>query len=410
MSVKEGKHLPGFDSLRLIGSLSVLFSHSYLIAQDSEASEPLQMLLAGEKNILGLYGVFMFFILSGFLLSRSLNRHASIPRFLIHRLLRLVPGFVVCILITVWIIAPLCSRDGPITYFSSGVWWPYIQGCLRTLNDAPLPGLFNYTSSVAQVMNGSLWSLSLEVLCYGLLLALWVLLPCPGWVALAWGGLGAFILIDPERAASLPVITYPLPYFAAGVVVWWLVHHLGMSRPIAYLCLAGLAAGLLLGFPHLAFASFGAYGVIALGCRFPLLDPWIARVGDLSYGIYLYGWPIQQVLRQWLDLRQPLVMFALSTAITGLLALASFHWVERPALGLRTPLLQALQGLRDGWRSPQLQKLLPRNGSTPNLPSCSPQEPKAMRVNADCAELRAERIWCHQPREEPTMADTPPQH
>lgn len=338
--------LPGFDTLRLFGSLSVLFSHSFLIAQDTEASEPIQILLSGDKNIAGLYGVFVFFILSGFLLSRSLHHNPSILRFVTNRLLRLLPGFIFCILITAWIIAPLCSREGPLNYFSNGAGWSYIRECLRTLNDAPLSGIFNYTSSVSQVVNGSLWSLSIEVMCYALLLGFWVVLPSPGWVALVWAGLGSFILLDPAHAASIPVNTYPLPYFAAGVVVWWLCHHLGMSRPVAYLCLAALVAGFLLGFPHLAFACFGAYAVIALGSRFPLLDPWIARTGDLSYGVYLFGWPIQQLLRQWLDLRQPLLMFLLSAALTGLLAYGSFHWVERPGMALRTPLLRLLQTLR----------------------------------------------------------------
>ncbi|MEB3303687.1 MAG: acyltransferase [Cyanobacteriota bacterium] len=357
--------LPGFDTLRLLGSLSVLFSHSYLIAQDTDASEPFQMLLRGEKNIAGLYGVFVFFILSGFLLSRSLHHNPSILRFITNRLLRLLPGFIFCILITAWIIAPLCSRDGPMAYFASGAGWPYFRDSLRTLNDAPLSGLFNYTSSVSQVVNGSLWSLRIEVLCYALLLSFWSLFPSPGWVALAWGGLGAFILFDPAHAASLPVNTYPLPYFAAGVVVWWLCHHLGMGRPVAYMCLAGLTAGVLLGFPHLAFAVFGAYSVIALGCRFPLLDPWIARTGDLSYGVYLFGWPIQQMLRQWLDLRQPLLMFVLSAVVTGLLAYVSFHWVEQPGMALRTPLLRALEGFRLPLPSPDRAR---EGSNAPSVP------------------------------------------
>ncbi len=64
-------HLPGLDGIRLMCAILVIFSHSYLLATGSEETEPLHQLL-GEKNILGLYAVFTFFIISGYLLTRSL--------------------------------------------------------------------------------------------------------------------------------------------------------------------------------------------------------------------------------------------------------------------------------------------------------------------------------------------------
>ena len=86
MNEQSNQFLPGFDSLRLIGALSVLFSHSYLITQGTEGSEPLQQLLHGGKNIAGLYGVFTFFIISGYLLSSSLNRNPDVLRFVVNHL------------------------------------------------------------------------------------------------------------------------------------------------------------------------------------------------------------------------------------------------------------------------------------------------------------------------------------
>jgi peptidoglycan/LPS O-acetylase OafA/YrhL len=342
--IQDKSKLPGFDVLRLLGSLSILFSHSYLIALDSEASEPFQMLFKGDKNIIGLYGLFMSVIISGFLLSRALHRNSDFSRFVINRAMRLLPGFICCILFTALIIAPLCSAGGPAAYFASGHWLVYIKQSLTTLNDAHLPNIFNYTSSTSQVVNGSLWSLSIVVFYSGLLLGLWMLFPFPGLVVLVLGVLGASVLINPAIFQWLPVSTYLLPYFSAGIVVWWLTQHLGMSRAIAHLCCSGIAAGFLLGFPHQAFLFFGAYLVIFLGSRPFLIDFRIARIGHLSYGIFLLGWPIQQALRHWLDLRQPLLMFAISAIVTGVMAWAMYRWVERPALALRKPLLQWLSG------------------------------------------------------------------
>jgi peptidoglycan/LPS O-acetylase OafA/YrhL len=338
MDQRRSLILPGFDTLRLFGAISVLLSHAYLIAQNSEGSEPLQQLLGGEKNIAGLYGVFTFFIISGFLLARSLDRNPSVIRFVINRFLRLIPGFAVCILVTAVVLAPLCTSLSIADYFADLAWLRYIFHGLKTLGDSPLPGVFQYTGSVSQVVNGSLWSLQAEVLGYGLLLALWVLLPSPGSVAMVLGGAGFVMLAYPPIYGWLPGICYPIPYFAAGVVMWWLTSHLGMSRPLAHLCSAALVAGALLGFPHQAFASFGAYLVVYLGCQTSRISRWIARTGDLSYGLYLFGWPVQQMLRQSLDLRDPLLMFVLSSASTAVLAWGLFHGVEKPAMALRQPL------------------------------------------------------------------------
>lgn len=335
MTQQKPLMLPGFDSLRLLGAVSVLMSHSYLIAQNSEGAEPLQLLLGGDKNIAGLYGVFTFFIISGFLLARSLERNPSVVRFVVNRVLRLLPGFVVCALFTAMVVGPLCSSLGVAAYFANPAWIHYILHGVRTLGDTALPGVFQYTGPVSTVVNGSLWSLQAGVLSYGLLLLLWVLLPSPGWVALVLAVAGLTILAYPPALVWLPGIGYPLPYFAAGVLMWWLTKHLGTSRLLAHLCAAGLLAGALLGFPHQAFAAFGAYLVVHLGCQRSPIGGLLERSGDLSYGLYLFGWPVQQLLRQLLDLRDPLQLFALSTAVTAVLAWGLFHAVEKPSMALR---------------------------------------------------------------------------
>src|SRR5262245_15833524 len=90
---------PGFDGLRLAAATTVIFSHAFLIAEGSEAREPLRYWL-GEGNIAGLYGVFTFFIISGFLLTRSLSNEPGWIRFAFNRFLRIVPGFLFCLLTT----------------------------------------------------------------------------------------------------------------------------------------------------------------------------------------------------------------------------------------------------------------------------------------------------------------------
>src|SRR5690349_17761017 len=90
--------LPGFDGLRLVAAVSVLFSHAFLIATGSENTEPIAELFG--HGIVGLYGVFTFFIISGFLLARSLDQKTSLIRFSLNRVLRIYPGFILCIALT----------------------------------------------------------------------------------------------------------------------------------------------------------------------------------------------------------------------------------------------------------------------------------------------------------------------
>lgn len=343
VSEQSNQFLPGFDSLRLIGALSVLFSHSFLITQGTEGSEPLQQLLHGGKNVAGLYGVFTFFIISGYLLSSSLNRDPDILRFVVSRSLRLLPGFVCCILFSALVIGPIFSQLSFLDYMTSPELIHYLKSSFSTLADAPLPGVFNYSGIVSDVVNGSLWSLRAEVMSYLILLVLWTIVPAPGWVALTLGGLGVAIIAQPKLIAYLPEVGYPLPFFAAGVVIWWLTTHLGDSRLLAQFCGVGVLIGILQGFPHAAFAFFGGYLVIYMGTRTTPLTPWIQRHGDISYGLFLLGWPVQQMLRQLLDLREPLSMFLLSSVVTAVLAWCLFHSVERPALSLRKPLLASLR-------------------------------------------------------------------
>jgi peptidoglycan/LPS O-acetylase OafA/YrhL len=286
--------------------------------------------------------VFTFFIIRGFLLARSLHRNPSVSRFVINRFLRLVPGILCCALFTTMILGPLCSSLDFLQYFANPGWIHYILHGVVTLDDAGLPGVFQYTGPASTVVNGSLWSLQAEDLSYILLLLLWVLLPSPGWVALLLAGMGLTILAYPPVLTWLPVIGYLLPYFAAGVLMWWLTPHLGTRRLLANLCAAGLMAGVLLGFPHQAFAAFGAYLVVFLGCRRSPIAGLLERSVDISYGLYLFGWPVQQVLRQMLDLHDPWVMFLLSALITAVLAWGLFHGVEKPAMALSQPISQWL--------------------------------------------------------------------
>src|SRR5207237_9386085 len=111
-----GHRRNNFDVLRLIAALSVVFSHSFLVAEGSEANEPF-VWLNGNQCILGLVGVFVFFVISGYLVTESWCRTPLPGRFALRRGVRIYPGLVVNVLLCAFVIGPLVSALSLPAYF-----------------------------------------------------------------------------------------------------------------------------------------------------------------------------------------------------------------------------------------------------------------------------------------------------
>src|SRR5437588_12535091 len=105
-----------FDALRLVAALSVVFSHSFLVAEGSEANEPF-VWLSGNQCILGLVGVFVFFVISGYLVTESWCRRPLPGQFALRRGLRIYPGLMVNVALCAFVIGPLVSALSLPAYF-----------------------------------------------------------------------------------------------------------------------------------------------------------------------------------------------------------------------------------------------------------------------------------------------------
>ena len=98
-----------FDLLRLVAAVSVIFSHAFLLSENSQDHDPL-MILTGGQTILGVVGVFVFFTISGYLVTQSFDTTASPLVFLAKRALRVFPGLLLCLAVCVFVIGPLVTR------------------------------------------------------------------------------------------------------------------------------------------------------------------------------------------------------------------------------------------------------------------------------------------------------------
>src|SRR6266536_3938918 len=106
-----------FDLLRLVAALSVIFSHAFLLSENSQDHDPL-MLLTGGQTILGVVGVFVFFTISGYLVTQSFDATPQPLVFLAKRALRIFPGLFLCLAMCVFVIGPLVTRLPLADYFA----------------------------------------------------------------------------------------------------------------------------------------------------------------------------------------------------------------------------------------------------------------------------------------------------
>jgi len=339
---------PGFDGLRLAAALLVLVSHAMLTRAGVPPDDSVSTALAEA----GVAGVFVFFIISGFLLARSLDREGDALRFAVNRVLRIYPGFIACVLVTAFVFGAAGSALPLAAYLTDSELWRHLRLTLDCLcSNAWLPGVWNYVGDEAmrRVVNGSLWSLSAEVLSYLLLLALWLALRSVPAAVLALVGLLLATRWSEGAFDRLAGVAFTLPYFVGGAVVYLVVRRWGLRADLALGCMAVVAAAAALGLAAPALATFGAYALVWLGSQRNPLSSLSAKVGDLSYGVYLYGWPVQQLVRLASPSDAPWVTLAWSAPITLVCAWLSLRLVEAPALRLKAPVNLGLRRLAARW-------------------------------------------------------------
>jgi len=335
--------LKNFDSLRLWAAASVIFSHSYLIAEGVEDNEPLQQ-LTGE--ILGIYGVFVFFILSGFLITRSRLTSASTAQYLWKRFLRIYPAYFVGVLVTVIVICPFFVDGSVIDFLTRRSTWSAVGKVLLFANGANndsllISGFSFYPSveswSMGSIINAVFWTIKIEILLYlAVALLFSTRLLAPWFVALLAAGSAAAFFLDLYPGWHLWGISIGAPGFFTGSLLYFIFDRYGARAWIAVLCIAGLALATYVGLLNKLFPLLAAYPLLYLGTsQAPDLGNW-RRFGDISYGIYLWGWPIQQVIRAFLgDSWAGWQFFMVCMPAAALCGWLSWHLIEQPALAYK---------------------------------------------------------------------------
>lgn len=343
------KHHNSFDFLRLVFAVLVIITHSLVLSGAGNA-DFLYRITGGQIDCSYL-GVRGFFVISGFLIFKSLQRSDSVADYLGKRFLRIFPALIAMLLLVTFVGGALLSKWSIKEYYSSIEPWRYCASALRLpgfQKIGALPGVFTGNPNTNAV-NGSLWTIWFELLFYIALLVVffvvrknsailkWLLPAC-------WGLLYALFLfghrfldahIFPLTGMSAEVAVDLGLYFLAGSVLTLMPWgNLQLRR-----CL--LVAGFLIVFIALGFHLFyylRYFGlsliILSAGHYYVPLFSQIRRLGEPSYGIYIYAFPVQQAIIQELT-PSPLLITLLTIPVALLLGFASWHFIEAPFLALK---------------------------------------------------------------------------
>lgn len=330
-----------FDFLRVVAALFVIYAHQHGIMGLPEPS------VLGLHSVGGL-GVMIFFTLSGYLVSGSWNSDPNVSRFIARRFLRIWPALAIAVLFTAFVLGPAISTLSLADYFSRPLVWDYLNNLRFVFRDQLASELVGNT--VRPNINGSLWTIPLEIKCYAML----ALIGVCGMLAKRWlvttlvlTLIFAYAVIDARGERMAEALNwrqeqqisfeFALCFLTGAMLQRYEITSNVRGRDLAWLlCALGAGLAFALQRPMLALCLAVPTATLLFGTASTPYLRQTGRFGDFSYGLYLYAMPIQQTLIWLYKDRMPwIVLFALALLITLCMAAASWHLVEERALRLK---------------------------------------------------------------------------
>lgn len=330
----------GFGTVRLLAAFAIIVDHTAPLTRTGGSVLP-----SAFGVDLGVIAVAAFMAMSGYHVTRSWERDPSAWRFAVRRTLRIVPGLVVVLLAAAFVLGPLLTTLPLRDYLGHPKTFSYLTNNLQLFpQQYALPGVFT-GNPYPNAVNGSLWSLPVEVLGYAIVLAAglfgllrrrFVLVLAAVVFAAAFQRILTRQIVPPKTLLMIP--TAPLLQYLA-------VYCVGMAAYLYRDRIRFSWAGVLIcvGIDVVMHGSAMAeivrlvtvpYVVLTIGELLPRrlwLPSWLTVA---SYGVYLYGFPTEQAVLH-VGVRSPMMVALVAVPIALALGLLSWHVVESPAMKLR---------------------------------------------------------------------------
>lgn len=297
--------------LRFIAALCVIISHSYHCVLNGY---DLVNSYTDSQCTLGGIAVSVFFFLSGFYVTKSLEKNKSLRLFLWKRCKRVFPQLWIVVLGTVFVLGPVITTVDLKTYFSAPLTYRYLFYMLL-IPEHNLPGTFLYNPD--RTVNGPLWTMPVEFACYVALTLIMavtivaqkklfkkfrrVILDVLSLILIV--AVYIYILYG-MRDDFLITAVRPVVFFFAGVVIYDLREKIFLNPLVGFILLLILIALGRTPFFNIALVVILPYCILSICLGLPdmKIRP---RVFKASYEMYLIGWPIQQVLMNSLQMSSP---------------------------------------------------------------------------------------------------------
>lgn len=334
-----------FNLVRILAALAVLITHSFALAIGTGDAEPLRGRLG---MTMGSIAVDVFFITSGFLVTASLLTRQSVIDFVWARVLRIFPALLVMLILTVFGLGIGFTTLPLTSYLTDSSTYFYLLKCATLITGIAenLPGVFA-GNPYQNTVNGSLWTMPYEIRMYAILAVTWIALRLIGnrrfalfQLAIVAGFLAAGIFVFFSHFYFLAGGQFARLFFMffSGAAFYVLKEHITLSRSYFWLAVLALLSAAVINM----HAFFVVYELSIAYILFYLVYIPAGRIrkfnllGDYSYGIYIYAFPVQQSVAALLPGIPVWGMLFTSATATLLLAALSWHLLERRALGLKS--------------------------------------------------------------------------
>lgn len=319
--------------IRLIAALAVIYGHTSAIVAGSTAD---WVARTTGYAFLGGVAVDLFFLISGFLITASIL-NVGIKNYIISRALRIYPALWVNLILVVFVLGSILTSLSLTDYLTHKEVWTYFKGLAFTYQGGFfLPGVF--TQNHNQAVNGSIWSVLIEVWLYIVVLIFYILGIMRNraifntvffvLIVLVWNDNSLMPAIF-ENKTTLHVCLL----FYIGSFLY--INRFEIPTSPYFLLISLFLAGITLGTEKFVYGYILLLVTFFCTVSFLRHFSWMDNLGDYSYGVYLYGWPAQQLVAHTFPHFSGAQNCLMASAIALLCAIASWHLVEKRALLLK---------------------------------------------------------------------------
>lgn len=317
--------------MKFVAAIAVLVSHAFALTGNVD-KEWLYVITNGQMDF-GMLAVSVFFLTGGVLIAKSMERTKSFQKYFKTRCIRILPLLMIVVVLTIFFgafVTELSFRD----YISNTTTWRYLLNGVFVLQHS-LPGVFEH-NVFGNTVNGSLWTLPVEFLCYIACFVIYKLnfmIKKKIWFVIVLFLLSAIFGMQILSALSQPLLIsaiQPCWLFLSGIFYYTYRNKIILDYRLFLLSFILMVASFVLSLTYIAIWVWMPYVVIYLAFMKSQCGTKLAKLGDLSYSIYLCAFPIQQMFVAVFGESGPLFNMFASAGAATIVGVILFYLCEKP--------------------------------------------------------------------------------